>query len=134
MADSIPTKEKLALALEALGDRKLKHVIRRAREGYYHDFESPLPFPEIELYNEMYARGYLNFCERVKAGEFDASSEESSNWVNSLDGMETLDDPKIVAQAKALIKELSINKMNQTEEEFEKDWKKFIGKGQPESS
>lgn len=102
MTEDIPTKEKLARALEELGDRKLKHVIKRAREGYYDDFESPLVFPSTELFNEMMSRGYIEFTSRITIGEFDSTAKESENWSNSLDGMEAMDDPILVEQAREL--------------------------------
>jgi len=128
MTESIPTKERLALALEALGDRKLKHVIRAARAGYYDDFESPLTFPETELYNEMKARGYNMFCQRIANGEFDSTEEESSRWANSIDGLETFDDPKIRQMAYALMSKICHEK-GLSKEEFDKEWLEFVSKG-----
>lgn len=107
MTEEIPTKEKLAQALEELGDRKLKHVIKRAREGYYDDYESPLPLPEVELFKEMHARGYIDFCDRITKGEFDGTKEEADRWANSLDGMEAMDDPLLVEQAREMFKAIT---------------------------
>ncbi|MEY9493709.1 hypothetical protein [Bradyrhizobium elkanii] len=83
------TKDLLADALLEIG---LKAMSVRAREGYYHDFLSPLPQPEMQLVNDLAIIGTpqaLALRERVKAGDFDASEEESEVWANSEEGQET---------------------------------------------
>ena len=91
----VPTKEKLAKAIEAEMTRHFykepivdmfKVVIDRARAGLYDDYESGLAMPQMELINSIRAlnvmtRGKLDsFLNRVKSGEFDATQEESDAW------------------------------------------------------
>ena len=73
------TKDNLALALEEAG---LSWMARKAREGYYDDFESPLATPIIQLVLDLRARGkrYEALAERAMGGEFDGSLEESTVW------------------------------------------------------
>lgn len=125
MTEEIPTKEKLAQALEALNDGKLKRVIRLARRGYYDDFESPLATPELELFSEMHARGYTEFCKRIVAGEFDATKEESDRWANSIDGLETFDDPEAVRGAYQIALKVAMSQ-GMSVEEFDKSWKDML--------
>ena len=89
---SIPSKEKLAQALEAVGDTALDPMIRRAREGYYSDFESPLDFPCIILVRDLLAFGQNRLADQAQNGEFDATREESDAWAASPEGQATFRD------------------------------------------
>jgi hypothetical protein len=94
------TTVKLASALSAIPGMP-KDMITRAVDGYYHDFLSPLDFPEIQLVSDLRAlakrpatprdsRPLLRrMAERVIDGEFDASAEESKAWAQSPEGQET---------------------------------------------
>jgi hypothetical protein len=90
------TKDKLAAELRKIG---LNAMAKRAEEGYYHDFLSPLPMPELELINDLalacsdqrsreHKIAILDLRERVMAGEFDASPDESDDWAKSAEGQE----------------------------------------------
>ena len=89
------TKEILADALTQVG---LKDMAAKAREGYYHDYLSPLDLPEIQLVNDLAAaarslpdkeaRAVMELRARVIGGEFDASSEEGDEWAASQEGQE----------------------------------------------
>lgn len=93
------TKDILA---EALRDVGLDEMAKRASEGYYHDFLSPLPFPELELEEELrVARAKKVFGgkewhaieavrRRLMNGDFDASLEESEAWMNGPEGQAAL--------------------------------------------
>lgn len=89
------TKDKLADALAAIG---LTEMAEQARTGYYHDFLSPLPLPEIQLAEDLLQASMikpdirddiLELRERVICGDFDASTEESEEWAASAEGQET---------------------------------------------
>jgi len=83
------TKDALADELMKIG---LKQMSRKAREGYYHDFLSPLAMPELQLVNDLAIIGTpeaLALRRRVVNGDFDASEEESEAWANSEEGQET---------------------------------------------
>jgi len=80
------TKDMLAAELEKIG---LKDMAAKARDGYYHDFLSPLDFPEITLVDHLRAKGTTEaraLAQRVINGEFDATLKESDEWANSEDG------------------------------------------------
>ena len=76
-------------------------MIRRVIDGRYHDFLSPLDFPEIQLVADLRAlaqnpatprdsRSLLRqMAQRVINGEFDASPDESKAWAQSTEGQET---------------------------------------------
>jgi hypothetical protein len=77
-------------------------MIRRAVDGYYGDFTSPLATPEIQLVEDLkeLARqpttgpkaktALANLAGRVIDGEFDATREESDEWAASPEGQAVL--------------------------------------------
>ena len=86
------TKDMLAEALMQVG---LIDMSLRAKDGYYHDFLSPLATPEIQLVNDLMdmaiklpdRRGaILAIRTQVINGEYDASPEESEEWAKSPEG------------------------------------------------
>lgn len=91
------TKDKLAMALRQAG---LDDMAKLAAEGHYHDFLSPLDFPELTLEQHLRsARGKevmgsprWRQIEAIRKdvinGEFDASLEESEEWAASPEGQE----------------------------------------------
>jgi hypothetical protein len=76
-------------------------MIRRVIDGHYHDFLSPLDFPEIQLVADLRALArhpatprdsrplIRQVAQRVIDGDFDASPEESAAWAASPEGRET---------------------------------------------
>jgi hypothetical protein len=94
------TSVRLADALAAIpgvpGD-----MIRRAREGHYHDYLSPLAMPEVQLLADLgelasrpatprNSRPLLRaVADAVRRGEYEASREESDAWAASPEGQET---------------------------------------------
>lgn len=93
---------KLVAALEAQGAPRLKNIIRNARKGYYHDYDSDLTFPMVILKQDLEAHGFPELAQRVVDGEFDADQEEAEMWSNSLEGMETFSDPVMLEYGKGL--------------------------------
>lgn len=84
------TKDKLAKELRAAG---LNEMADNAATGYYHDFLSPLPTPCLTLEADLRAAdtpAAEALRQRHLNGEFDASFEESTNWVESFEGRRTL--------------------------------------------
>ena|SRR5215831_16802153 len=86
------TKDKLAAALRAI---QLDDMADKAAIGYYHDFLSPLDFPEIQLVNDLAAAaqrlpvlapGIMALRQDVINGKYDASTEESDEWAASPEG------------------------------------------------
>ena len=94
------TTAKLARALQEIPGVP-KEMITRAVDGYYHDYLSPLAMPEIQLVTDLWelakvpatprdSRVLLRaLADRVIAGEFDATKEESDAWAASPEGQET---------------------------------------------
>lgn len=80
MGKRIPTSEKLAQALEELGDPKLADMIELARKGYYDDYKTTIPFPMIQLVKDLRKVGYNEMAERVKDGEWEAKKWEADEW------------------------------------------------------
>lgn len=79
-----PTTERLAKALEEAGAPE--DMITKAREGYYDDYKSPLPFPETQLYRDARDLGLESICRGVLNGDFDSTPEESAEWARSPEG------------------------------------------------
>lgn len=91
------TTAKLASALSAIPGVP-REMIQRAIDGYYHDFLSPLTFPEIQLVSDLRDLAKLpatprlsrpllrELAQAVIDGKYDASPEESEAWANSPEG------------------------------------------------
>ena len=83
------TKDILAIELHKAG---LVDMAVKAKQGYYHDFLSPLSFPDMQLLVDLMEAGTQKaFALRARHlnGEFDASAEESDEWAESEDGKST---------------------------------------------
>jgi hypothetical protein len=76
---TIPTTERLALALEEAGAPA--HLIEDARKGTYDDFKSPLAMPITTLVDVCHRFGLDAIAVRAKAGEFDSTREEANDWM-----------------------------------------------------
>lgn len=82
------TKDILAAELIKAG---LPEMAKKAEEGYYHDYLSPLDMPEMQLAEDLAKVGTpaaLNLRARHLHGEFDANRKESDEWADSPDGQE----------------------------------------------
>lgn len=94
MTETEHTTVKLAKALAEIPGIPAE-MMTRVIDGYYHDFLSPLVFPEIQLVKDLRelasrpatprnSRPLLReIAQRVIDGEFDASKEESDEWGRS---------------------------------------------------
>lgn len=89
------SKDLLADELMNLG---LMYMSLKARDGYYHDYLSPLATPELQLIEDLMtsaratswkADAILALRRRVINGDFDATTEESDEWAASPEGQET---------------------------------------------
>lgn len=84
------TKDILAAEL---AKASLPQMAAKAAEGYYHDYLSPLAMPCLQLAADLGAAGTpaaLVLRARHLNGEFDATKEESYDWVASPDGQEAI--------------------------------------------
>jgi hypothetical protein len=82
--------EKLVAALEAKRDYRLKPMIEKAKEGYYHDYKTQLLDPIGHLVRDLRAWGHEGLAQQAINGAFDATREEADAWLNSLDGKAVL--------------------------------------------
>lgn len=99
--DSEHTTARLARALEAIPGCP-GAMIKRARDGYYHDYLSPLDTPAVQLVADLReaaarpatprnSRPLLRtLADDVIAGKYDATKAESDEWAASPEGRETL--------------------------------------------
>lgn len=89
------TKDKLAAALREVG---LVEMADKAATGYYHDFLSPLDFPEMQLEADLRAaRDKYDQTGEIEAlrqrhlnGDFDANTAESEQWFNGPEGRDAM--------------------------------------------
>lgn len=78
---------------DELAKAGLTEMAALAREGYYHDFLSPLPDPAVQLAKDLLAAdtpAARALHERHMDGEFDATEEESDAWADSPEGQAAL--------------------------------------------
>jgi hypothetical protein len=61
---------------------------RRAETGEFDDYADTYVCPITQLYSELQAAGCAKFAARVANGEFDATREESDEWMRSPSGQE----------------------------------------------
>jgi hypothetical protein len=76
-------------------------MILRVREGYYHDYMSPVVMPDVQLVCDLRelakttpqsARGMiLNIVSEAIDGKFDATLKEGEEWMLSPEGQAALD-------------------------------------------
>lgn len=66
------TKTTLAADLEAKPQEYMRDLlIKRARAGHYHDFETQLATPKLTLYKHLLTAGYLDLAQKVRDGGYD---------------------------------------------------------------
>jgi len=49
----------------------LLQIIAKAKAGYYHDFESPVATPKMELVKDLRDVGFTDIASRVINGDYD---------------------------------------------------------------
>lgn len=101
MAEEVHTNEKLAVRLEHIQRTVLKPddralfvpLINQARAGYYHDYMSPIPMPDVQLVCDLRelntkietpvgVRGMINnLTSEVIDGKFEATLKEGEDWL-----------------------------------------------------
>lgn len=89
------TRDKLAAELRKVGLKsgisnahKYEAFAKRAEAGEFDDYADTYACPITQLYNELKAAGLAKFALRVAGGEFDATKEESDEWMRSPSGQE----------------------------------------------
>ena len=85
MSDTLPTKERLAQAIEGrMGDKydlRAERMIRLACQGYYDDYESEIATPQGQLIRDFHLVGYVDMAQRAMDGEFECTKEEGEAWM-----------------------------------------------------
>ena len=96
----LSTKERLARDIEALAkamqDPELMPMIRRAREGYYDDYETTIATPQMALANDFRSLGYEGMMHKAMDGRWDSTKEEGAAWAAAQT------DPELVAALEAV--------------------------------
>ena len=89
------TRDRLAAELRKVAEKSGPHnapkyeaFAKRAETGEFDDFADTYVCPITQLYSELSASGLTKFAGRVASGEFDATKEESDEWVRSESGQE----------------------------------------------
>ena len=94
------TKERLARDIEALAkacqDPELGPMIRKAREGWYDDYDSPEATPQMNLAADFRRMGYEGMARKAIDGLWDGTKAESDAWA----ARQT--DPEILATLRLL--------------------------------
>lgn len=87
------TRQRLAAAIrEAATEPRHERLAKRAEEGYYDDFLSPLATPITQLVRDAAQMGLHGIAERARSGEFDGTREEADAWFLSAEGREAARD------------------------------------------
>ena len=97
------TRDRLAAELRAVAaqckpDRAAQYeaLAVRAATGEFDDYADVHVCGPTALYLELRNMGALRFADRVAAGEFDATPEESEEWAR------TQTDPQVIALMEAM--------------------------------
>lgn len=87
------TRDKLATELRLAASQagsanaaKYETFAKRAETGEFDDFADTYVCPVTQLHGELMGAGFTKFASRVANGEFDATKEESDEWVYSPHG------------------------------------------------
>lgn len=63
---------KLASELEAKDSDKYARLIKRCRNGHYHDFATKVATPKMDMHQDLLAVGLTDIDKRMQEGEFDS--------------------------------------------------------------
>jgi hypothetical protein len=91
------TKTRLAAELRKVAAKakppnaaSYEFLARRAETGEFDDYGDAHPCGPTALWRELVDLGFMKFAERVAAGEFDATLEESEAWARAQTDPETI--------------------------------------------
>ncbi len=62
----------LAKELETKDATKYVKVIKRCRNGHYHDFASKVAMPKMDMHNDLLEVGLTNIDKQMQNGDFDS--------------------------------------------------------------
>jgi len=83
------TARLVAVLREQKPSPKMARLIERAERDEFHDFLSPLVFPQLALAEALKDDHRHALATRVLRGEFDATTAEAQAWADSPDGQAT---------------------------------------------
>lgn len=93
------TRDRLAAEIRKVAEKaqpgnaaKYEAFAIRAERGEFDDYADTYVCPVTQLYSELIAAGFTKFAKRVAEGEFDATKEESDEWVRSPAGQKVAKD------------------------------------------
>jgi hypothetical protein len=72
---------KIASIVSASSADKYEAFAKRAETGEFDDYADTYVCPITQLHSELKAAGFDKFAARVADGEFDATKEESDEWM-----------------------------------------------------
>ena len=73
------TKDRLAKDLSAAGAPL--SMVRKAKAGYYDDYETTLAAPQNQLITDCLNVGLGDIAQKAIEGKYDGSADESSHWL-----------------------------------------------------
>jgi len=89
------TRDRLAAELRKIAKiasphnaKKYETFAQRAETGEFDDYADTYVCPITQLHRELTAAGFTQFAARVANGEFDATKEESDEWMRSPSGQD----------------------------------------------
>lgn len=89
------TRDKLAAELRKVAEQagkdnaaKYEVFAVRAATGEFDDYADTYVCPITQLHGELMRAGLAKFAQRVASGEFDATKEESDEWMRSPSGQD----------------------------------------------
>jgi hypothetical protein len=83
-------KTKVRLAQDLKEHGAPDWMIRKAIDGYYDDYESPIATPCIQLVIDLNLAGLLDMANEAKNGKYDGTKEEADAWL-AKEGQDLLD-------------------------------------------
>lgn len=86
--DRLATELRKIAAQSATNYDRYEAFAKRAETGEFDDYADTYTCPITQLYTELKAVGFTKFAARVANGEFDATKEESDEWMRSPSGQE----------------------------------------------
>ena len=89
------TRDRLAAELRKVAEKasptnaaKYEAFAIRAETGEFDDYADVHVCGPTQIHGELMSAGFTKFAARVASGEFDATSEESKEWVRSQAGQD----------------------------------------------
>lgn len=69
--------------------KRADEIVERAKTGYYHDFDSELPAPKMQLHADLLEAGLVEIDQKMQNGDYDdehATPEQEEEMLEQLKG------------------------------------------------